>query len=161
MRDLVAGLVAVVLLLFALLVAATLHFHRRRRERARGAATTLGRKLIAELPLGVDLVYFAEDDDRFYHGDQQIEKGAIRGVRLLVNDRVVSHIGDVGTAPPAPATATADEQAFIRDRWDVVIDTASASMTISCGAIRERISQDLARRIYDAVAASLGSARPI
>jgi hypothetical protein len=159
MRDLVAGLVAVALLLFAVLVAATLHFHRRRRERARGAATASGRRLIAELPLGVDLVYFAEDDCRFYHGDQQIEKDAIRGVRLLVNDRVVSHAGDVGSAPPAPATATADEEAFIRDRWDVVIDTSSASVTISCGAIRERISQDLARRIYDAVAAALRSPR--
>jgi hypothetical protein len=159
MRDLVAGLVAVALLLCALLVAATLHFHRRRRERARGAATASGRKLIAELPLGVDLVYFAEDDHRFYHGDQQVEKNAIRGVRLLVNDRVVSYAGDVGTAPPAPATATADEEAFIRDRWDVVIDTSSASLTISCGAIRERISQDLARRIYDAVAAALSRSR--
>ena len=159
MRDLVAGLVAVALLLFALLVAATLHFHRRRRERARGAATARGKKLIAELPLGVDLVYFAEDDDRFYHGDQQIEKDAIRGVRLLVNDRVVSQMGDVGTAPPASATATADEEAFIRDRWDVVIDTSSASVTISCGAIRERISQDLARRIYDAVAGAVRGTR--
>jgi hypothetical protein len=152
MRDLVAGLVAVALLLFALLVAATLHFHRRRRERARGAATARGRTLIAELPLGVDLVYFAEDGDRFYYGDQQLDKDAIRGARLLVNDRVVSHTGEVSTAPPAPATATADEEAFIRDRWDVVIDTSSGSVTISCGAIRERISQDLARRIYDAVA---------
>jgi hypothetical protein len=159
MRDLVAGLVAVALLLFALLVAATLQYHRRRRDRARGAATVHGRKLIAELPQGVDLVYFAEDRECFYYGDQQIEKDAIRGVRLLVNDRVVSHKGDIGTAPPAAATATADEQAFIRDRWDVVIDTTSGSVTISCGAIRERISQDLARRIYDAVADGLGSTR--
>jgi hypothetical protein len=159
MRDLAAGLVAVALLLFALLVAATLHYHRRRRERARGAATIRGRKLIAELPQGVDLVYFAEDHDGFYYGDRQIEKDTVRGVRLLVNDRVVSHAGDVGTAPPAPATATADEEAFIRDRWDVVIDTTSASVTISCGAIRERISQDLARRIYDAVADVVGGTR--
>jgi hypothetical protein len=157
MRDLVAGLVAVSLLFFALLVAATLHYHRRRRERARGAATVRGRKLIAELPQGVDLVYFAEDDNGFYYGDRPIEKDAIRGVRLLVNDRVVSQAGDVGTAPPATTTATADEEAFIRDRWDVVIDTASASVTISCGAIRERISQDLARRIYDAVATTVRS----
>ena len=68
-------------------------------------------------------------------------------------------MGDVGTAPPASATATADEEAFIRDRWDVVIDTSSASVTISCGAIRERISQELARRLYDAVAGAVRGTR--
>jgi hypothetical protein len=159
MRDLIAGLVAIALAVFALLVAATLHLHRQRRERARQAARAGGREVIAELPLAPELVYFSEDADRFYLGDRPIEKRSIRGVRLLVNGGLVSQAGQPGSAPAADTPATADEEAFIRDRWDVVLDTSSTSVTVSCGAIRERISQDLARRIYDVVAAALGDTR--
>jgi hypothetical protein len=154
-RDLVAALIAVALLVFALLVGATLHFHRQRRERTRRAAREGGRTIIAELPQGSDLVYVTDDRDCLYVGEQSIEKASIRGVRLLVNGRVVSEAGETRTDPAATAHATADEEAFIRDRWDVLVDTDSRTVTIACGAIRERISQDLARRIFDAVASHL------
>lgn len=159
MRDLVAALFAVALLLFALLVGATLHFHRQRRERTRRAAREGGRTIIAELPHGSDLVYVTEDPERLYVGDRPIEKPSIRGVRLMVNGRVVSQAGETRTEPAAAARATADEEAFIRDRWDVLVDTSSGTVTIACGAIRERISQDLARRIYDAVSKEIGDRR--
>jgi hypothetical protein len=155
MRDLVAGLIALALLVFALLVGATLHFHRQRRERTRREAREGGRTIIAELPQGTDLVYVTEDRDRFHVGDQPIEKASIRGVRLMVNGGLVSQAGDTRTDPAAAARATSDEEAFIRDRWDVLVDTSSGTITIACGAIRERISQDLARRIYDAVASTI------
>jgi hypothetical protein len=155
MRDLVAGLIALALLVFALLVGATLHFHRQRRERTRREAREGGRTIIAELPQGTDLVYVTEDRDRLYVGDQPIEKASIRGVRLMVNGGLVSQAGDTRTDPAAAARATSDEEAFIRDRWDVLVDTSSGTITIACGAIRERISQDLARRIYDAVASTI------
>ncbi|MGH9312903.1 MAG: hypothetical protein ACRD1S_06865 [Vicinamibacterales bacterium] len=155
MRDLVAGLIALALLVFALLVGATLHFHRQRRARSRRDARASGRAIIAELPQGAELVYVTEDHERLYVGDRPIEKASIRGVRLLVNGGLVSHAGQTGTEPAAVARATSDEEAFIRDRWDVLVDTSSGTVTIACGAIRERISQDLARRIYDAVEASL------
>jgi hypothetical protein len=155
-RDLVAGLIALALLVFALLVGATLHFHRQRRERTRREARVSGRTIIAELPQGPDLVYVTEDRERLYVGDQPIEKASIRGVRLMVNGGLVSHAGETRTEPAAAAHATSDEEAFIRDRWDVLVDTSSGTVTIACGAIRERISQDLARRIYDAVAETLG-----
>jgi hypothetical protein len=154
-RDLVAGLIALALLIFALLVGATLHFHRQRRERTRREARVSGRTIIAELPQGSDLVYVTEDRERLYVGDQPIEKVSIRGVRLMVNGGLVSHAGETRAEPPAAARATSDEEAFIRDRWDVLVDTSSGTVTIACGAIRERISQDLARRIYDAVASNL------
>jgi hypothetical protein len=155
MRDLVAALIAVALLVFALLVGATLHFHRQRRERTRRAAREGGRTIIAELPQGSDLMYVTDDRDCLYVGEQSIEKASIRGVRLLVNGRVVSEAGETRPDPAATAHATADEEAFIRDRWDVLVDTDSRTVTIACGAIRERISQDLARRIFDAVASYL------
>jgi hypothetical protein len=159
MRDLVAGLIALALLVFALLVGATLHFHRQRRERTRREARASGRAIIAELPQGTDLVYVTEDSERFYVGDRPIEKTSILGVRLMVNQGVVSQAGQPRSEPPAAARPTSDEEAFIRDRWDVLVDTASGTVTIACGAIRERISQDLARRIYDAVAATIPAPR--
>jgi hypothetical protein len=155
-RDLVAALIAVALLVFALLVGATLHFHRQRRERTRRVAREGGRTIVAELPQGSNLVYVTEDHDHLYVGDQSIEKASIRGVRLLVNGRVVSQAGATRTEPAAAPRATADEEAFIRDRWDVLVDMDSRTVTIACGAIRERISQDLARRIYDAVSKEIG-----
>ena len=42
-------------------------------------------------------------------------------------------------------------EGFARDRWDVAIDTTDTTLLIPCGAIRERISQELARRIFTAV----------
>jgi hypothetical protein len=158
MRDLVAGLVALALLLFALLVGATLHFHRQRRERTRREARASGRAIVAELPQGADLVYVTEDRELLYIGDRPIEKASIRGVRLMVNGGLVSHVGETGTERPATARATSDEEAFIRDRWDVLVDTSTGTVTIACGAIRERISQDLARKIYDAVVRSMPNA---
>lgn len=158
MRDLVAGLVALALLLFALLVGATLHFHRQRRDRTRREARASGRAIVAELPQGSNLVCVTEDPERLYVGDRPIEKASIRGVRLMVNAELVSQVGKTGTEPAATARATSDEEAFIRDRWDVLVDTSTGTVTIACGAIRERISQDLARRIYDAVVRSMPNA---
>jgi len=46
-----------------------------------------------------------------------------------------------------------DEQfeGLLRDRWDVAIDTLDGVVTVECGAIRERVSQELARQIFDAI----------
>ena len=56
MRDLVAGIVAVLLLLVAASLATTLRSYRRRRQRARDSERALGRVVIAELPTADDLV---------------------------------------------------------------------------------------------------------
>ena len=38
-----------------------------------------------------------------------------------------------------------------RDRWDVAIETVQGTILVECGAVRERVSQELARKIFDAV----------
>ena len=38
-----------------------------------------------------------------------------------------------------------------RDRWDVAIETVAGTVLVECGAIRERVSQELARTVYEAV----------
>jgi hypothetical protein len=42
-------------------------------------------------------------------------------------------------------------EGIARDRWDVAIDTATGLVMVECGAIRERVSQELARAVFDAV----------
>src|SRR5581483_6996836 len=69
MRDLVAALVALALLVAAASLATTLRMYRRRRQRARDSERALGRAVVAELPAGEDLVLFSEDAVRFYYGE--------------------------------------------------------------------------------------------
>ena len=42
-------------------------------------------------------------------------------------------------------------EGIARDRWDVAIETEAGMLLVECGAIRERVSQELARAIFDAV----------
>ena len=42
-------------------------------------------------------------------------------------------------------------EGIVRDRWDVAVETVSGTTLIECGAIRERVSQELAGRVFDAI----------
>lgn len=154
MRDLIAGLVAFGLLLVAASLATTLHFYRRRRQRFRDSQLAQGRTIIAEIPASDDLVLFAEDDTYFHYGGQSIDKDTVTAVRVLINGSpiaaVVSHRAKSDS--PAPVTTFEDRpEGIARDRWDVAIETTSGATLIECGAIRERVSQELARAVFDAV----------
>ena len=51
-------------------------------------------------------------------------------------------------------TATSFEDrpdGIARDRWDVAVETVTGTVLIECGAIRERVSQELARAVFDAM----------
>ena len=154
MRDLVAGIVALLLLLFAAGLAATLHLHRKRRLGAHLAEHAKGHAIIAELPVGPDLTLFSEDSDRFFYGGEAIDKSRIRAVRVLINGAPIA--GYVSRRFPeawhAPATAFEDPpEGIARDRWNVAVETIDDTVLVECGAIRERVSQELARKIFDAV----------
>lgn len=154
MREIVAGIVALLLLVFALRLAGTLQFYRRARERARGAERAMGREIVAELPTGSDLTLFSQDRARFYYGEEQIDKDLIRAVRVLVNGQPIAsflsrrfrHGADV-----VPTSFDDRPEGIARDRWDVAIETEQRTWLVECGAIRERVSQELARKIYEAV----------
>jgi hypothetical protein len=173
MRDLVAGVVAIVLLVVAASLATTLQVYRRRRQRARDSERALGRTIIAEIPAAEDLVLFSEDAARFYYGEQSIDKDLIVAVRVLINGAPIAAYASRrharGVNESGAATAAADEQfpatseaesaavtedrpeGIARDRWDVAIETVAATTRVGCGAIRERVSQELARAVFDAV----------
>jgi hypothetical protein len=157
MRDLVAGLVAVVLLLAAASLATTLTGYRKRRQRARDSERALGRKLIAELPISDELVLVSQDDHRVYYGDQSIDKDLITAVRVLINGSpIAAYVSPRHRVADRQATSFEDRpEGIARDRWDVAVETLKGTTLIECGAIRERVSQELARTIFDAIRSDL------
>ncbi len=154
MRDLVAGIIAVALLLIAASLATTLRFFRRRRTGARAAESARGRAVIAEIPAEEDLVLFSEDVDTFYYGHQAVAKDSIAAVRVLINGVPIAatvSTRHAGASAIQPTGFDDRPEGIARDRWDVALETTTGTVLVPCGAIRERVSQELARAIFDAV----------
>ncbi len=154
MRDLVAAVIAIALLIVAASLATTLTFYRRRRERARDSERALGRTIVAEVPGGDDLTLFSEDPARFYYGDRAVDKDLIAAVRVLINGVPIAAVTSKKYAREAeqhPTSFEHREEGIARDRWDVAIEAVSGTLLVECGSIRERVSQELARTIFDAV----------
>jgi hypothetical protein len=154
MRDLVAGLVAAGLVFLALSLLTTLHVYRKRHRAAREDELALGRTIIVELPTDPQLTLFTEDAGHFYYGSTPIDKSEVMAVRVLINGAPIA-------ASVSPRWTTAEHlqvtsfedrpDGIARDRWDVAIETVNGTIRVECGAVRERVSQELARTIFDAV----------
>jgi hypothetical protein len=153
MRDFVAGLVALALLAAAGSLATTLHFYRRRRQRTRDSERALGRTILAELPTEETLVLFSEDNVRFYYGDVAVDKDLITAVRVLINGVPIAAVAAsrYSQQQAQPTTFEDRPEGIARDRWDVALETVKGTVLVQCGAIRERVSQELARTVFDAV----------
>ena len=155
MRDLVAGLVAIALLFVALRLVDSLQWMRRRRQRAVDSERALGRTVIAEIPAHDDLVLFTEDAVRFHYGERSIDKDLIVAVRVLINGAPIAAYVSTRRAEdrdrPQPTSFEDRPEGIARDRWDVALETIAGTTLVECGAIRERVSQELARAVFDAV----------
>jgi hypothetical protein len=158
MRDFIAGVVALGLLIAAASLATTLTEYRRRRARERAGQRTLGRRIVAEIPGAEDLTLFTEDDRCFYYGPRAIHKAAVVAARVLINGVPIAARSRRGAGAAAIGFEDRPE-GIARDRWDVAVDivepgepegTAPTVLLIECGAIRERVSQELARSVFDA-----------
>jgi len=153
-RDLFAAIIAIALLYLAARLATRLHQFRRQRQRARDSERALGRTVIAEIPGGEDLVLFSEDAARFHYGERGIDKDLIVAARVLINGAPIA--ASVSRRHPAaerrqPTTFEDRPDGIARDRWDVAIELVNGTIIVECGAIRERVSQELARSVFDAV----------
>jgi hypothetical protein len=168
MRDLVAAAVAAALLFVALSLLTTLHFYRKRQRAVREAELSRGRTIIAELPTDPVLTLFTEDAEHFYYGSTPIDKREIAAARVLINGAPIAaavsprwkHAGNVQPTSirGRGAAGSIDEErleGIARDRWDVAIETLTGTVLVECGAVRERVSQELARKIFAAVKADL------
>jgi hypothetical protein len=154
MRDTVAAVVALLLLLLAASLATTLTSYRRRRQRARDSERALGRTVIVEIPGDDDLVLFSEDRSRFHYGERSIDKDLIVAVRVLINGAPIAACVSTRHAAAEDRQPTMFQDrpdGIARDRWDVAIEALSGTTLVECGAIRERVSQVLARAVFDAV----------
>ena len=154
-RDLVASLVALALVVGALSLATTLTVYRKRRRRTRDAEQALGRRVVAEIPGDDDLRLFTEDDRQFHYGSESVDKARIAAVRVLINGAPIAvYVSRRHAAAAAAIQPTSFEdrpEGIARDRWDVAIERPDGTMIVECGAIRERVSQELARAVFDAV----------
>ena len=158
MRDLVAALVAVLLFLGALSLATTLTFYRKRRQKSRDDERSRGRRIVAEIPSDDDLRLFTEDDRQFHYGRKSVDKNRIAAVRVLINGSPIAAYVSKRHATGTAIQATSFEdrpEGIARDRWDVAIESDDGLMLVECGAIRERVSQELARAVFDAVKSDL------
>ena len=157
MRDAVAALVAAALVFFALSLLTSLHFYRKRHRKAREQELSRGRTIIVELPTDPELTLFTEDAEHFYYGTTVIDKNEIMAVRVLINGSPIAAF----VSPRWESAQTRQPTSFddrpegiARDRWDVAIETVNAengTILVECGAVRERVSQELARKVFDAV----------
>ena len=152
-RDIVAAFVALALVMGALSLATTLTVYRKRRRRTRDEELAQGRRIIAEIPGDDDLRLFTEDDRQFHYGATPIDKDAIVAVRVLINGApIAAYLSTRAAAATIHPTSFEDRpEGIARDRWDVALERADGVTLVECGAIRERVSQELARAIFDAV----------
>jgi hypothetical protein len=157
-RDLIAALFAAVLVFGALSLATSLTVSRKRRRRTRDDEQSRGRRIVAEIPGDDDLRLFTEDERQFHYGQDAVDKDRIAAVRVLINGSPIAaylskrHASDVAVQP----TSFEDRpDGIARDRWDVAIERADGVMLVECGAIRERVSQELARAVFEAVKSDL------
>lgn len=157
-RDVFAAVIAVVLLFVVMRLATTLTYDRKRRRQEREAQRALGRAVIVEIPTDEGLVLFTDDATRFYYGDRVIDKTDVTAVRVLINGSPIAAVVSPRHRDAADRQPTSFEdrpEGIARDRWDVAIETVNGTTLVECGAIRERISQELARAVFDAVKRAL------
>ena len=119
------------------------------REAARRREEETGRRVVAELPLAEGVVFFVADAAGLHWGGQSIAREELAGVRLLLNSAVVSAASRTGAALPEPP-APEDEPG--REKWEVLAYLRDGrALAIRCGTVREGISREAARAVFDAL----------
>lgn len=160
MRDLVAIAVVVVLVIFALSMATSLQWYRQGHARLRRRLRARGQSVVAEIPTADGLTFFSEDPTSFYWGEVEIPKEQIRAVRVLISGAPIS-VAVSSRFETTPAATSADPHdpltGLERDRWDVEVDLGDERVLVECGAIRERVSQELARQVFEAIRTDMES----
>ncbi len=126
-----------------------LRFAKRSRERARLAQEQEGRRVVAEIPLDDDVVFFIEDAAGFSWGTQSAARAEVIGARMLLNGGVMATWTRPGASLPEPPAA---EEYEGRERWDVILyERGGAVRAVPCGTLREGVSREIASRVFEAI----------
>lgn len=142
--------IALVLLLWSLFrLAIGLRVAKLSREEERAAEEARGRRVVAEIPQGDGLVFFVEDAEGFYWGENEARKSALVGARMLLNGAVVGGYARPGITLPEPPAV---EEYEGRERWDVrLYFSDGAAREVPCGQLREGVSREIAAAVFAAV----------
>jgi hypothetical protein len=152
--KILAGIGLIALLWGLLRYALALRYAKIVRERSRAEEESRGRRVVAEIPQAEGLLFFVEDDQRFYWGGREARKADVAGARLLLNGAAISSFVIPGTSLPESAPPEVYEG---RERWEVVLLLrGGATAVVSCGTLREGVSREIATKIYDALRSAAG-----
>jgi hypothetical protein len=154
-----AGVFFVLLLWRAFRFAMGLRAARIFREEERQAFLSRGQRVVAELPLASgDLPLFVDAGEYFLFREQRLPKADILGARVLLNGAVMGSVSrPAARLPEAPPV----EEYEGRERWDVLIYTSAGTVAVPCGAVREGVSRDSARRVHEAVSGAVSGVTPV
>lgn len=131
------------------------------REEGRNEQRSLGRDVVAELPLDDQVVLFLEGSDGFYWGADEARKSDLRGARVLMNGAAVEAARRKGSELP-PHAAPPPEEFDGRERWHVRLYLAGgAERDVPCGRLREGVSREAALQVFGAVRRSLSASDPL
>lgn len=150
--QLLAGVLLVGTLFVAFRFAMGLRWARLMRERALTLELERGRRLVAEVPTPAgEIELFLEDESGFYWAGEELGKPGLRGARLLLNGAVLKECRRDGAELPPPGPA---EEFEGRERWEVAAYGPGGTTRIECGSLREGVSRDAARDVFDAIRAA-------
>jgi hypothetical protein len=154
MRDFFAVILAITLAVFALSMATSLKWHRKSYINLRQKIRRQGQSIIAEIPGNKGLNFFTADEASFYWAGQTIQKDLIKAAHVLISGAPISTSRSKRFSSQISRNFEIPENQpnnFGRDRWDVAVEMADRDIVVECGAIREHVSQDLAREIFEAI----------
>jgi len=158
MRTLIqvaAGLLLLLLLWRAFRMAMAMRYTRVLREEQRRALEARGQRVVAEVPSHEGDVYlFLETPEGFEWRGHTLRKADIVGARLLLNGAPMASAARAGVSLPEPASPPDFEG---RERWDVRLHTGEGPVEVPCGTLREGVSREAARAVFQAVRTALGS----
>jgi hypothetical protein len=155
--ELLAGILLVGTLFVAFRFAMGLRWARLMREKALLEELERGRRLVAEVPTpSGEIELFLEDEVGFYWAGAELGKRELTGARLLLNGAVMKECRREGAELPE---ASLPEEYEGRERWEVMAYREAGSTRIECGSLREGVSREAARDVYDALAVACEASR--
>jgi hypothetical protein len=148
-----AGGLLLILVWRAFRLAMSMRYERVVRDEERRASVSRGRRVVAEVPSHQGDVYlFLETGDAFEWRGGRLAKSEILGCRLLLNGGLMATATRPGVSLPEPGTPEDYEG---RERWDVRLHSTSGAVDVPCGTLREGVSREAARTVFDAVRAAI------
>jgi hypothetical protein len=151
--QVLAGLLFLALLWSLIRFATGLRFEKRAREKGLDRESSLGRRLVAEVPGDTGVTLVLEDGHALLWGEERQPFDEIQGARVLLNGGVLQSTAREGALLPDPPAV---EEYEGRERWQVRLYRRDGSVRdVPCGKLREGVSREIATRVFETVRAAI------